>query len=225
MNVKKIIVLTLIAIFGLSCGVNAPVVAPIRNTWVEGYIYLWSPVVFNLSCGFLISIFVWYLLVYRPFLKERSIIKNNIVVQYKRFKWNVINLLLHACGAENKSGQFIDDLCEYEEFRNYFDKDRWYAVLNGLSDENGYIESICLEMKIFHNDVSYVLNNVSFDNRDAHERFVILNENLFRLTQNYSSKDEHEKSITTFIRSLFAQISVVDGVLDRDVMQEMIDSI
>ncbi len=214
-----------VCIVGLTTGVNAPVVGFLKDTWFEEFLYSWSPVVFNVSCGYLISLFMWYLFVYRPYLHERNIIKNNIVVQYKRFKWSTINLLLHACDAEDKAYNSIDELCEYKKFREFFDKAKWYAVLNGLSDDNGYLDSIRLEIEIFYNDVSYVLNNVSFKDSEAHERFIILNENLFRLTQDYSCRVEYEKSLTTFIRSLLAQISVVDGVLDRDVVQEMIDSI
>ena len=121
---KKLILFPLpISIFGMILGSNDPVLSILRNTWVEPFFYSLSngkAIVFSLSCGYIISTFLWYTLVYIPELKQRKIIKKNIKQRYKLFKENIIFNLLYASGTHPVDHKLVDNLCDHNTFREYF---------------------------------------------------------------------------------------------------------
>src|SRR5215208_4692766 len=127
-----LLLLTLVAVFGMLSGSNDPVVGMLRGTILEPYLYELhngNSIVFNLSVGYLISIFFWLLVVVFPERSRRRILRDNLSRRYQDFKEDTIQILLSSAIATHDS-QLPKELCDHRKFREFFDenkKEHWYA--------------------------------------------------------------------------------------------------
>lgn len=129
-----------------------------------------NSILFNLSCGYIISVFLWYLLVEIPEVKQRGIIKDNISQRYISFKKSTICNMLYASGSIGVDYELVGELLDHMKFREYFggqNKQRWYDVLNGLDENERHIKDIHNDLELLYNDVTYVLNNIKFTQKIA----------------------------------------------------------
>lgn len=229
---KIIIILSIpVSILGILLGSNDPIIPILHNTWIEPFLYLLgngNSIIFNLSCGYLTSVFLWYLLVYRPESKQRMVIKENIRQQYKSFKINTISNLLYAAGTPDTGHELIGTLCNHNRFREYFsgeNKQRWHDVFNGLDENERHIHDIHIDLELLYHDVSYVLNNISFTDKESHAQFVLLQGRIFKSINHNDCHYEHVKHITTFLYMILASWSLADGKISEDIIQKMIHQI
>lgn len=229
---KKILLFFLpISILGMILGSNDPVVSLFSGTWLEKALYSLSSsnsILFNLSCGYIISVFFWYLLVEIPESNQRGIIRDNMSQRYISFKKSTICNMLYASGDVGVDYELVDELLDHKKFREYFsgkNKQRWYDVLNGLDENERHIKDVHNDLELLYNDVSYVLNNIRFTNKKSHSLFVNLQENIFRLLNYNDCHYDHVRALSSFLFTMFALWSLVDGDMDEDVVQKMIDQI
>lgn len=229
---KKLIKLSLpISVAGIILGSNDPVPSILHHTWVDPFLYSLSngnSIVFNLSCGYLISIFLWYILVNIPESKKKEIIKENMWQRYKSFKKNTIGNLLYASGSPGVDYEFVDNLCDHNTFREYFsreNKKKWYAALNGLDENSRHIHDIHTDLELLYNDVTYVLNNISFTEKNSHSLFIVLQENIFKLINHNDCHYDHVRQISSFLYSILGAYSLIEGEMSEDIIQKMIDQI
>ncbi|TON99213.1 hypothetical protein, partial [Vibrio parahaemolyticus] len=76
---------------------------------------LGNEIVFNLSCGMLISIWFYFLVVWLPEQKNKKRVKTYFISQYAEFKRHLIMNIVGAC-REPDSADLIDNLMDPQAF-------------------------------------------------------------------------------------------------------------
>jgi len=225
-----LLLLTLIAVFGMFAGSNEPVVGFLRGTVLEPSLHalhIGNSIIFDLSVGYLVSTFIWLLVVYFPERRRKHILRENLSRRYQNFKEDTIQILLW-CAIGTHDSQLPKELCDHRKFREFFDenkKERWYAALNGLQESKDRINDLLLELELLSSEVSYVLNNLSIQDPKVHAFFKRLNEHIYRLKNASVYSYDQVKYLGNFLWGIHAWWSIIDGEREEDVIQEMIDTL
>jgi hypothetical protein len=224
-----IAILTVISAFFLFASSGEPIAPFLENTWISPTLYALSwpnTIVFNLSIGFLTSAMFWLLVVYLPEKTRRRLLRDTLSKRYSEFKHEIVQTLVWASG-DSEDIRFIDDLSEdYIKFKEYFDgRDRWYAVLNGIQGSEMRMNELILAMKMFSDEVAYVLNNIAIDDPSVHRVFKRLNESIYRLGKSDSDLYDRVKHVGNFLWGILARWNLIDGQVEEDVIEKMIKRI
>lgn len=223
-----LLLFALAAVFGMFSGSNEPVVEFLRGTSVEPYVralHNGNSIVFNLSIGYLVSMFFWLLVVYFPERNRRLILRDNLSRRYQDFREDTIQILLWASIGTHDS-QLPKELCDHRKFKEFFDengKEHWYAALNGLQRDNIRIDELLLELELFAGEVSYVLNNINVQDNKVHSFFKRLSENIYRLKNSSVYSYDQVKYLGSFLWGIHARWNIIDGQREDDAIQDMID--
>lgn len=224
------VVLALVAVFGTFSGSNEPIVGFLRGTYIEPHLlalHNGNSIVFNLSVGYLVSLFFWFLVVYLPERSRRLILRDNLSRRYQDFRESTIQILLWASIGTHDS-RLPKELCDHQKFREFFDaneKKHWYAALNGLQGDKDRIDELLLELELFASEVSYVLNNVNIQDPKVHSFFKRLSENIYRLKNSTVYSYDQVEYLGNFLWGIHARWSIIDGQREEDVIQDMIDAL
>jgi hypothetical protein len=225
-----LILLTIFSAYGTFAGSNEPVPELLLGTPLQSlleYLHSGNSILFNLSVGFLVSLFFWWLLVYMPQEKKRRILRTNLTNRYKYFRLSIIQIFLFACQGSYESG-LPDELLEHERFKAFFKEDKsknWYAVLNGLEDRPDWIEEILVEMEIFSKEIDYVLNNADIRDEKVHSFFKSFESHIYKLKKSPTYSGDQVKYLGNFLWEILAHWSGVEGYRKNDVIQDMIGAI
>jgi hypothetical protein len=224
------IALLLVAIFFAFSGSTEPVASYLRGTRVERYLLAWhsgNSIVFNLAIGYIVSVFFWLLVVYMPERHRRALLRDNLQRRYRGFREGTIGILLSACCGSYNS-DLPEQLCDYQKFKAFFNenqKERWYAALNGLEDRKDLLSDLVMELQLFSDEVAYVLDHVNIDDPTVHSFFKRLNEHIYRLKNASVYSYDSVKYVTNFMWEIHARWSIVEGQLESDVIEDMIEAI
>lgn len=225
-----LLLFTLVAVFGMFSGSNEPIVEFLRGTSIEPYVlalHTGNSIVFNLSVGYLVSMFFWLLVVYFPESNRRLILRDNLNRRYQEFREDTIQvLLLSSIGIHDS--QLPKELCDHRKFKEFFNmnrKERWYAALNGLQGNQDRINDLLLELELFSSEVSYVLSNVNIQDPKVHSFLKQLNENIYRLKNSSIHSSDQVKYLGNFLWGIHARWSIIDGQRENDVIQDTIDAL
>lgn len=219
-----------ISIFGVFAGSNELILEILKGTLFEKPLYklhIGNEIIFNLSCGFLISLFLWFIVVKLPAIRKREIIKKNISNQYHHFKEDTIQILLWASIGTHDS-QLPRQLCDYREFKKFFGENqhqKWYDALNGLQSKQDLLHDILVEMELLSNEISYVLNNLEITDERIMTVFKTLSINVYKLKTNSIFSYDQVKYLGNFLWGILAQWSFIDGQREDDIIQEMINKL
>ena len=225
-----IVLLAVIAVFLLFVSSGEPLVPLLRDSKLAPILYILSwpnTIVFNLSVGYLSSMIFWILVVYLPDKSRRSLLRETLATRYKEFKHEIVQTFIWASG-ENQGVQFVEDLAnDHIKFKEYFgsSKDRWYAVLNGIQGSELRMHELQLAMKMFSDEVAYVLNNVPIDDPSVHRVFKRLNESIFRLRESEADLYDRVKYAGNFLWGILARWNMIDGQVEDDIVEKMITRI
>ncbi len=186
-----------------------------------------NTIVFNLSVGYLSSVFFWLLVVYLPERSRRRLLRETLARRYAEFKREIVQIFIWASG-EGRDVQFVEDLAaDHVQFKEYFGSgnDRWYAVLNGIQSSELRMHELSLAMKIFANEVAYLLNNLSIDDPVIYDMLKQLNESIFRQKESGGDLYDQVKSVGNFLWTVLAKWSFVEGQAEDDIIEQMIERI
>lgn len=223
-----IAVLAAVAVFLLFVSSGEPLAPYLRDSQLAPILYVLSwpnTIVFNLSVGYLSSTIFWILVVYLPDKSRRSLLRETLATRYNEFKYEIVQTFIWAAG-ESLDTQSVEDLaCDHIKFKEYFSNDRWYAVLNGIQGSELRMHELHLAMKMFADEVAYVLNNVAIDDPHVHRVFKRLNESIFRLRESETDLYDQVKYVGNFLWGVLARWSLVEGQLEDDIVEIMITRI
>lgn len=186
-----------------------------------------NQILFDISVGYLVSMIFWLLVVQLPSLNRRRIMRANLKRRYQHFKENTIQALLWASIGTHDS-RMREELCDHRKFREFFDankKEHWYASLNGLEDKKDRLKDIQLEMELLAEEVSYVLDNADIQDEEVHAFFGRLKEHIFRLRNDTVYTYDPVKYVAGFLWSIHARWNIIEGQMERDVIDDMIHAI
>lgn len=186
-----------------------------------------NQIIFDISVGFIVGLFIYVLVVWVPEKKKRSRVRRSLARQYDGFKEECIAVFFSAL-REPYDPTIIPKLKERSFFREYFkenvskDQDRWHAVLNGLDDS--LVKRLVVELEILTAEVHYALTVIDIDNEDLFAFLKRLTEILYRY-RNWTADYDDVKQLSGFLWSVYTGWSVIDGYTDKDVIAEMIEAI
>jgi hypothetical protein len=222
--------LAALALFGTFASSEEPIISALEGTWIADVAYSLhyaNTIVFNLSVGTLVSIFLWWLLVGFPQQRTRRLLRRSLQLRYSYFKEETILILLQASG-EYFEYELADELLDHEKFKSYFKKDndrRWYAAINGLQGNDGKMNDLLVEMELLSQEIAYVLSAVEIDDEAAHAFFKRLSTHLYKLRNHTVYTNDQVKYLSQFIWEILARWSYIDGQRRDDIVQTMIGRI
>lgn len=228
----NLVIATLAAIAAVLLFVSSgePIVSLLKGSRVAPTLYSlsWSnSIVFNLSVGYLSSALFWLLVVYLPDRARRRLLRDTLATRYTEFKNEIVQTFIWAAG-ESQEIQLVSDLAaDHVKFKEYFGSgtNRWYAVLNGIQGSQMRMHELTLAMKIFSDEVAYVLNNVPLDDPSVHRVFKQLNESIYRLSASEADLYDRVKYVGNFLWAILARWSIVNGQAEEDIIEKMIERI
>lgn len=220
--------LTPVAIFGLFSGSTEPVFGPLRGTSIEPALlalHNGNSIIFNLSVGYLVSLFFWLLVVHLPERQRKRILRDNLSRRYGEFRTRTIQILLWAAIGTHDS-TLPEELRDHRKFREFFEADNrenWYAALNGL--EQVRVDELLLELEFLAEEISYVLNNVSIQDPNVHAFFKRLSEHIVRLRRSETYSYDQVKYLGGFLWEIHARWSMIEGQRENDIIHDMIEAL
>ncbi|MCE7518708.1 hypothetical protein LZG37_11225 [Halomonas titanicae] len=129
-----------------------------------------NEIVFNVSCGMLVSIWFYFLVVYMPDRFRKNRIKRNFISQYREFRKQVVVHILND-SKEPYSNSFLDVLMDVKEFKVFFhkrikeDQNRWYIFRSNVTNES--LGDILLEFEAFQDAITILLINVDIQDEEV----------------------------------------------------------
>lgn len=219
--------LAAIAVLLLFVSSGEPLVPFLRDSQLAPILYALSwpnTIVFNLSVGYLSSTIFWILVVYLPEKSRRNLFRKTLATRYTEFKYEIVQTFIWAAG-ESQDVQFVEDLAnDHIKFKDYFGSSnaRWYAVLNGIQGSELRMHELLLAMKMFSDEVAYVLNNVPIDDPSVHRVFKRLNESIFRLRESEVDLYDRVKYVGNFLWGILARWDIIEGQVEDDIVEKMI---
>ena len=195
----------------------------VETTPVKNYILL----VNALSVGFVISAAFYFLVVYLPESQKRSRIYRSMEKQYQFFKKSCISTFLILSNSQDYPHSEM--LLDQEEFRRYFEhkntnnRKRWDAVINGIQDNEYYLNEILYELRVLNDEIKFVRSAIDIHDEEV---FLYLNTLSRIILRMEATKPEYDdiKSLSRFLWEIFTGRSFID---DRktDIIADMIGRI
>lgn len=180
---------------------------------------------YDFLIGLIVSGFFYFLMVYMPEKKKRSVIKNRLRSHYFEVRREIISIILDSIRENGYAVMTKKNLIVPDNFKKYFienNEKRWSQFLNNLDTQ--IFNDIGIELKVLRNDVSFVLNNIYIDDKKVFDFFRRLSIIIIEIEENKFG-DEFEKGFSRFLWQLLAGWSFVDGYKEEDIMESMIQKI
>ena len=179
------------------------------------------------TVGFIVSLFVYVLVVRLPEQSKRRRVRASLIRQYTDFKHTCIMNFLFACnGSANMA--LRDALMDRKYFREFFkepvsdSQDRWHAVLNGLDDY--MVESLLQAMDLFGREVEYVVNAIEVRDPRTFEslRGVI---QIIHGSRRWDNKDDQLKQLSQFLWQVHTGWNWVEGYTEKDFLADLVKAV
>ena len=207
-----------------------PAPASARGTALQGLLAPFATgnqIIFDISVGVIVSLFVYVLVVRVPERKKRLRLKAALKRQYSNLKEDCIMNFLFACeGSANLD--LVERLKDREAFKSYFNEqvavgqNRWHAVLNGMDEIK--VKSIVQELSIFRQELEYTLTATDVTDPEV---FAFLRRltHVLQRSQGWTAGYDEIKPLSQFMWSMHAGWDPINGYMEKDFIAEMIEAI
>ncbi len=224
-----LIVFAIVSIVGVFSGADEPIISFLRGSAIQPILYrlhTGDKIIFNLSIGFLVSLFFWLIVVRIPERRKRAVIRATLQRRYHEFKLDIIGIMLQ-CQHNSYDSDLPEQLTDYKQFREYFptNSDQWYAFLNEMQNERVVLREVLAELTLLANEVSYVLNNVDIDDGRVHAFFKDLSVQVYKLRYSEVNTYDQVKALGGFVWCILARFNLVSGQMIEDIIGNMIRKI
>jgi hypothetical protein len=207
---------------------DEPILSIFVGTWINSYLQQFetgNSIIFDLSIGFLVSVFFYLLVVWFPDRQRKNLIKRNFEEQYKSFRRDTISVLLTA--GRSYDYELLLKLLDHNEFSKFIQTPiddnphniKWYAIAQGLNEY--HLKDLLVSLEIFMNEVAYVLNNIDINEPEVFAFFKRLSQAVYRLKNSTLGSDEF-KPLENFILGILGGYDIIEGRRDYDIVKIMI---
>jgi hypothetical protein len=185
-----------------------------------------NQITFDIAVGVVVSLFVYVLVVRVPAWQKKVRVKAHLLRRYDDLKRQCLMHFLWACNEPAES-TLVERLKSQEQFKEFFkervshDRERWHAVLDGLTED--YVRSIVRELDLFRGELDYALTAVEVSDERVFSFLRNLTEVLQR-SRHWSDREDQLKPLSQFMWSMFSGWSMVSGYTGRDAVHEMISA-
>lgn len=188
----------------------------------------------NILTGGIISFLFYFLVVFIPESRKKTVIKNNLNKMYRITKKDILLQIIFASikGGRNDlttNDDEVDKLMNAEAFKATFAHGReanegFYAFKNQMSEETNEFREIILNMQILYKQIEYVLHNYTIEDQNVFDFFKRLEAFLLMIQSLKPGYDESE-SLCNFIWEIFAGFNFIEGYRGYDIIEKMIQDI
>ena len=188
----------------------------------------------NLLAGGLVSFLFYYLVVYLPEFRKKSIIKNNLLRMYEGIKEDILWAVVHASikgGRRDLSPdhETIQKLMIPSAFKAAFEGGReadegFYAFENQMSDETPEFRRIVQNLQVLSRQIEFVLHNYNIEDQSVFDFFKRL-EFLLPEHQARGPGYDESKPLCRFIWDVYAGWNWAEGDRGYDKIQKMISDL
>lgn len=161
--------------------------------------------------------------------RHKSTAKEHLRAQYQEWREDLVKSCLRAMeGSYATDYELEKKLVSFREFRRYFleeDRDRWYAVLNGMQDDEKVIEDIFILGDLFSQQINVALGKIYTTNNDglAVLTRVAQRPRLLQSLDIYSA--DLAKYVGNYLLAVLAMWSTVSGKMESDFIDDAIRSL
>jgi hypothetical protein len=198
----------------------------------------WWPDLFgvlgNILTGGIISFLFYFLVVFTPENRKRTIIKNNLSKFYWDIKHDILWQIVFASIRGGRSDLTTDTdevgrLMSVEAFRAAFANGReategFYAFENQMSEDTNEFREIILNLQILSKQIDYVLENYAIEDQKIFDFLKRLEGFLIKIQHLQPGYDE-SKALCGFIWEIFSGFNIVEGYRGYDIIEKMIQDI
>lgn len=188
----------------------------------------------SLLTGGLISFLFYFLVVFIPERRKKSIIKGNLQKFYRNIKrdilWQVVFASIKGGRTDlTTSMQDVDALMDIEHFQAAFEHGReanegFYAFENQMSEDTHEFRAIILSLRVLSKQIEFVLHNYAINDQEAFDFFKRLEAFLMRLQSTGPGYDE-SKALCQFIWEIFTGFNMIEGYRGYDPIEKMVEGI
>ena len=187
-----------------------------------------TSILYAVSLALLVSSIFFTVTVIAPEAKRRSRIRKGLRKQYRSFKRRCIDLFLISAKSQDYRNR--DNLLDHQEFRRYFSievangQSRWDLVATSIDNQDYIFQEIVRELEFLSREIEFVRSSVDIDDEEV-EDFLI---NLSRLIHTIKAAEANSDDYKHFCRtlwSIFTRWNVIDGQLEEDIIESMIERI
>jgi len=197
--------------------------------------YKLNPLLMNFIYAVSISIIAacifYFLNIYLPEQKRKTIIKQDFEEQYLYFKEECIYIFLSAL-RKSINPKLVRKLCDLDEFKKYFKEkcgnaqDRWDKVGTELDCNKIFLKNILVQLGILRNEVAFILNNTEINDKYVLSFFKLLSQNVYSYRVTGINMEYNERNrLLGFLWELFTGWSFSDGYRKEDIVKLMIQKI
>lgn len=212
---------TSIALFVISIGSLVGLWAFKGDESVSSVIYATSLALFVSSIFFAVTVIV-------PESKRRNRIRRGLRKQYRSFKRRCIDLFLIS--ANSQDYQDRDNLLDHQEFRRYFSIDvaggqsRWDLVATSIDAQDYIFDEIVRELDFLGREIEFARTSVDMDDTKVEDFLVNLSQVIHTIKAAGANSDDYKHFCRT-LWSIFTRWNYIDGQLEEDIIESMIERI
>lgn len=180
----------------------------------------------SLSVGFVVSSMFYFLVIYMPEHKRRSIVRESLKNQYMQFKMSCIDTFLIISDSQEYSNR--EELLNLSEFRRYFKEEnkngenRWGAVANSLQGNEYYLKEVIYYLQMLNEEIRYIRNTVHLNDVEVFDFLNRLSQLIVRMESTEREYDDI-KSLCRFLWSIFTGWDWAKGYSDSDIIKNMME--
>lgn len=155
-------------------------------------------------------------------------IQIHLNARYAEFRERVAEICLLASAQSNTVDRDLAiHLREMNNFRNYFkDKERWYAVLNGLKEDTTMREDLFVEIDLLIQQVTYALNNMYIKDHESLRFLTRFTQHTYRLRNANVYAHDPVKYLGGFLWAVMAGwCNKREGYRSEDIIEKSIQSL
>jgi hypothetical protein len=180
----------------------------LKETW---HIDSWQEDLYELSTGIafdiLLSVMFYYLLVYIPERRKKTIIKNNFKKNLAGFKERVLVLFMEAAVVQEPYD--TKKLSDIHAFKKFF-HDRWPEVCKGLTANPILLRKVIKELTFLRGEIGFVLGRIeiteeAYFNQLHHASYCIYH------YEDVEAGTEEAKHLCNFLWQMFSGYNWMTG--------------
>ena len=191
-------------------------------------------VLVGILSGGIISFLFYFLVVFVPENRKKTIIKNYLSKAYREIKRDILWQIVFASIRGGRSDlttnlDEVDKLMSIEAFKAAFEHGReadegFYAFENQMSEDTNEFRKIILSFRVLSKQIEYVLHNYPIEDQKVFDFFNRLEAFLLRMQWLEPGYDE-SKALCRFIWEIFAGFRIIEGYRGYDLIEKMIQDI
>lgn len=161
--------------------------------------------------------------------RRKEALRDHLLAQYQEWREDMVDACLRAAaGGYGTDLERSKEFAEFQRFREHFtgkSKQRWYDVLNGLQENEKFLQDILAVSDLFSQQVNYALGNIQSENSRAIGTLTRVAQRPYLLKNLDVYSGDPVKYIGQYAFEILGMYSVIDGSLDEDFIENAIRSL